>query len=158
MIPPWNHQHVLPLVLSPSKSLRRGDRFPYRATMLDLVDRFAIYAKRMRTLDGFLQYRSALRDKGIRGGFQWIGGSFVENVEKIELRSPKDIDVVSFFYPIDLNPDNYVGLFDAKTTMERFQVHASGIRLGTPLTPEIVRMVGYWYGMWAHRRDLSRLI
>ena len=155
MIPPWIHQHVLPLVLSPSESLKRDNRAPYRATLLELVDRFAINAERMKILDGFLHYRSALRDRGVQGGFQWIGDSFVENVEKIELRPPNDIDVVSFFYPIDLNPNSYMNLFDAKATMERFQVHASGIRLGRPLTPEIVKTVGYWYGMWTHRRDGS---
>ncbi len=155
MIPPWNHQHVLPLVLSPSESLRRDNRAPYRATVLELIDRFAINAERMRILEGFLQYRSALRDKGIHGGFQWIGGSFVEDVEQIELRTPNDIDVVSFFYPIDLNPNIYVNLFDVKNTKANFHVDASGIRLGRPLTPEIVSLVGYWYGMWAHRRDGS---
>ena len=48
-----------------------------------------------------------------------------------------------------------MNLFNVKTTKASFHVHASGIRLGTPLTPEIVRLIGYWYGMWAHRRDDS---
>lgn len=36
-------------------------------------------------------------------GFQWLDGSFIEDIESLELRPPQDIDVVTFF-DADLKP------------------------------------------------------
>jgi hypothetical protein len=36
-------------------------------------------------------------------GFQWVDGSFLEDVERTEDRSPEDIDVVTFYW--DPDPD-----------------------------------------------------
>ncbi|WP_426763559.1 DUF6932 family protein [Hafnia paralvei] len=33
---------------------------------------------------------------GLAEGFQWVDGSFTENVELIERRTPNDVDVVIF--------------------------------------------------------------
>ena len=44
---------------------------------------------------GFLSFRDALQATGLVKGFQWINGSFLENVEEVEERNPRDIDVVS---------------------------------------------------------------
>ena len=34
---------------------------------------------------------------GIGSGFQWLDGSFLENVEMTEKRDPGDLDLVTFF-------------------------------------------------------------
>ena len=47
-------------------------------------------------MQGFLRYRNALHEHGFVDGFQWINGSFSENIEDREGRSPNDIDVVTF--------------------------------------------------------------
>ncbi|WP_414651656.1 DUF6932 family protein [Hafnia paralvei] len=33
---------------------------------------------------------------GLAEGFQWVDGSFTENIELIERRTPNDVDVVTF--------------------------------------------------------------
>ncbi len=72
---------------------------PYVVTAGELVQRFAINASRCVILDGLLRYRAELRELGFVGGFQWLDGSFVEDVEAREDRAPKDIDVVTFAHP-----------------------------------------------------------
>lgn len=52
---------------------------------------------RRRLLAGLLNFRVALHEAGLVEGFQGIDGSFVENVEERESRSPEDIDLVTFF-------------------------------------------------------------
>ena len=155
MIPPWNDQHVLPPMLSASGSHLPGNRTPYRAALLELVDRFAFNAERAEILSGFLEYRSALHAAGINRGLQWIGGSFVEHIERSASRTPNDIDVVSFYYPPEPDAGGYESLFGGSQTKTKFHVHAYGMRLGLAMNPGIVKLVGYWYGMWAHRRNGS---
>jgi hypothetical protein len=48
-------------------------------------------------LDGFIRYRRALHEAGLRKGFQWLNGSFAEDVERVEGRPPNDVDVVTFY-------------------------------------------------------------
>ena len=57
---------------------------------------------------GFLDFRALLHSLGINTGFQWLDGSFMENVELLEQRAPKDIDVVTLSYQggFDPTPDN----------------------------------------------------
>ena len=38
-----------------------------------------------------------MTDFGIVQGFQWLDGSFTEDIEKSEKRPPKDLDIVTFF-------------------------------------------------------------
>lgn len=69
---------------------------PFLIPLEQFVERFAFNEKRRQILDGFLAHRMDLRAEGFETGFQWIGGSFVEDVEGLEGRNPNDIDVVSF--------------------------------------------------------------
>ena len=93
-IPAWNEMGLLPpidpeLPTSPQRS-------PYSVTLLDVVMRFSTSAERRKVLRGFLDYRAGLHKMGFCNGFQWLDGSFLEDVEILERRPPKDIDVVSF--------------------------------------------------------------
>ena len=53
----------------------------------------------MAILDGFLRFRELLTQAGFVSGFQWVDGSFLENVEMLENRPPNDLDVVTFYIP-----------------------------------------------------------
>ena len=66
-------------------------------SLSELVLRFGTSPERRRILDGFLRYRGRLHAAGLRTGFQWLDGSFLENIELIESRLPNDLDVVTFF-------------------------------------------------------------
>jgi hypothetical protein len=67
--------------------------------MSEVVLRYGVTAERAAILTGLLDYRAALRNVGIMDGFQWLDGSFVEDVEAIRSRPPSDIDVVTFAHP-----------------------------------------------------------
>lgn len=112
----------------------------------------------MEILQGFLSLRSAFHALGIVSGFQWIDGSFLEQVELLESRPPEDIDVVTYFdlppglVELDLvaqNPE----LFDHDKVKEKYKVDHYPIVLGKALDAYQIRQLSYWYSMWSHRRD-----
>jgi hypothetical protein len=101
---------------------------------------------------------------GLTSGFQWFDGSFLENIEVMESRDPKDLDVVTFYSPpagmtqADLrlrDPDVFPLTGGERATFKSaFFVDPYWVDLGTPAT-RLVRLSTYWYSMWSHRRDLS---
>ena len=94
-LPQWEPSGLLP-VIDPKDPLE-NNRSPYRITLAELADRFGTTAHRQKLLLKLLDYRKALHDVGVNGGFQWINGSFVEDVENRRGRGPADIDVVTFY-------------------------------------------------------------
>ena len=121
--------------------------------MVEFVSRFATTPERVELLEKFLDYRRALQQCEITQGFQWINGSFVENVEqRSNPRTPQDIDVVTFFYGTD-NTALHRELFDTNITKPNFDVDGYGVELGKPLDIGTAAEIGYWFGLWSHRRD-----
>lgn len=130
---------------------------PYQATMVEVVECFSTSPERVEILWGLLQYRNALVAAGLVNAFQWLDGSFVENVEVLESRSPGDVDVVTFFRrPV---PDEEWrtwflanrNLFTPAYTKATYRCDAYGVDLGTP--PEnVVRWTRYWFGLFSHKR------
>ena len=155
MIPEWNKYGVLPPILPGVDARSRPIRSPYKVSPLELVDRFATSPTRSEILQGFFNYRADLNSLGIERGFQWINGSFVENVEIDEDResqSPGDIDVVTFYYPPNTHISAYSHMFDRKRAKAAYHVDAFGFQLDHPLTPVHVRIISYWYSMWSYSR------
>lgn len=124
--------------------------------------RFGTTPDRLRILDGFLKFRAAIHTAGVIEGFQWIDGSFSEDVERIALRAPNDIDVVTFFVePAGIAQAALVSLhplafgFDYATRQSRKEtlfVDAVGVSLTSPALSLVERSC-YWYGLWSHRRN-----
>lgn len=158
-IPDWNAFGVLPPAHGGNTPAGRS---PYTVALTDVVLHYGTSAERCAILDGFLRYRTALHTAGLTKGFQWVNGSFVENVEEQEGRSPNDIDVVTFYHlPVGTDqatlaaahPDAFI--FD-KAGKQRLKtshrVDAFMESLGR--APEkLVERSWYWYSMWAHRRN-----
>jgi len=156
-IPAWNGAGVLPPI-RPNVFGNSPDRAPYPADLSSLVDRFAISTERMSILDGLLRFRAALHQVGIVSGFQWFDGSFLEDVETLESRPPRDMDVVTFFYlPPGQDQCSLVQqhgkLFDQRQLKPTYAMDAYFIVLGQPTDQWQVKNVAYWYSMWSHRRD-----
>jgi hypothetical protein len=132
-------------------------RSPYRVSLADLVLHFGTSDPRKEILAGLIRYRRALFAAGIVSGFQWLDGSFLEDVERLEQRAPRDIDVVTFF---ELPPGRtqrdilaqHRPLFDRSQTKASFRVDAYPACLGGALDSLIERST-YWYSLWAHRRN-----
>lgn len=88
-IPAWNDERVLPPVTG--RHPVSMERSPYRVSLIALVERFATSLHRCKLLQGLLAFRKGLHEAGIRRGFQWIDGSFSEDIESLEWRVPRDI-------------------------------------------------------------------
>lgn len=154
-IPAWTAEGVLPPndathPVSPSRS-------PYEVSLVDYVVHFGTTAERREVLAGYLRHRSALHSAGLTRGFQWLDGSFLEHVERLEGRTPNDVDVVTFFHlPAGRTQAELAAaaphLLDHAHGKSTYRVDSYLVHLGT--SPErLARQSAYWYSVWAHRRD-----
>jgi hypothetical protein len=106
-----------------------------------------------------LDYRASLKVLGFTQGFQWVDGSFVENVEEHRSMPPKDIDVVTFTQPpVNMQPpainammQAHPELFDRAQCKARFGCDTFMVRLNVA-AQRLVRETAFWYGVFSHRR------
>jgi hypothetical protein len=157
-VPPWDAHGVLPPI-RPGAPGHSGERAPYPVDALTLCRRFGATPERRAILTGFLDLRLALRDAGYTSGYQWINGSFTEQVEVTRGRPPRDIDVVTFAPLGDETAqvraaEEYPELF--VMSKERFRVDHFVVPTDQPLDADLARYIAYWYSMWAHRRGDQR--
>lgn len=155
MIPDWNAEGVLPPINDQNPT--GFDRAPYEVTLPQVVDRFATSVERCDIFEGYLAHRAELHKMGIQSGFQWLDGSFTEDIEMLEHRSPGDIDVVAFF-PVDdalinsLGNDEINLLGGDRDMLKRdYKIDFYVQSLADP-AESLVAMTTYWYSMWSHRR------
>lgn len=143
-----------------------GNRSPYKATMLELVDRFCTSKDRARLLKGLNAYRKHIHSGGFVSGSQWIDGSFTENVERNQKRSPKDIDVVTLYHrPLryQQEPQNWeqdyrnqlrAQFFDTRRMKPTYLCDTYDIDLDT-VPSALVRNTTYWFGLFSDMRGSS---
>ena len=155
-IPNWNSQGVLPPInpVTPTST----ERSPYTVSLTDLVLRFGTSPERQEIFTGFLKFRSILHSTGIVDGFQWVNGSFLEDIEITEKRKPADIDIVTFFYlPDGETQESLVNasphLFNPGDTEQNYHVDAYLVQLNADAPEQLVEQAAYWYSMWSHRRN-----
>lgn len=126
---------------------------------MEPVARFATTPARRALLKGLFEYRGAWRRLGFTDGFQWIDGSFVEDVETHANRPPGDIDVVTFAHPpvgmtapeIQTLMRKHAETFDRAQCRTRYGVDGYLVRLNLPAHKLVVETT-YWYGLFSHRR------
>jgi len=155
-IPSWTASGVVPPInpASPAST----DRSPYAVSLTDLILHFGTSTDRQGILTGLLDFRAALHSMGLVQGFQWLDGSFLENVEVTESRAPRDIDVVTFFHlPTGQTQESLLqsnrSLFIPQETKARFHVDAYFVQLDAGTPEPLVGSATYWYSMWSHRRS-----
>src|SRR5690554_6911742 len=95
-IPDWNSQGVLPPhdPVEPTSV----ERSPYVVSLTDFILHFGTTQNRQSILIGLLNFRASIHAAGLIHGFQWVDGSFLEDIENLENRPPADIDIVTFFH------------------------------------------------------------
>jgi hypothetical protein len=151
-IPAWNSQGLLPPIdmLNPTSALRS----PYRVALTDVMVRFATSPERRQILRGWLGYRAALHGMGLTDGFQWLDGSFLEQVETLENRPPRDLDVVTFTsFPAGFAPTpQQMAALDKQAAKQTYRVDSYFVELNLP-ADKLARRSAYWYSMWSHRRN-----
>jgi len=153
-IPSFDHNDVLPAHVG--DVTQSANMSPYRVTALEVVQRFATSRERAAVLSGWLRLRDDLRNLNLAGGFQWVDGSFVEDVEKIRGRAPDDIDVVTFFHPAvgPVDPALAAVVRDHNQTKARYQVDHYLVPLRD--APErLVDQSRFWFGLFSHQKGTS---
>lgn len=157
MIPPFDHNNVLPPYQGSSPA-KDGALSPYRCTILEFCQRFATSDKRISILKDFVAFRLKCHEVGIRDGFQWIDGSFIEDIMARESREPNDIDVVSFVFGFSANPYLIANVkrklpefLDPVLSKAHYQV--DHYPLEADASPKItIEMVKYWNQLFGHNR------
>lgn len=149
----WNDQGFIPPI---GTSPTSRDRSPYKISLLDFYKRFAaISPERKSLLNGLIDFRSELHSLGITEGFQWIDGSFLEDIEKIENRPPNDIDTVIFVE--QYNTDNIEAVYsffnDKDNIRTRFNVDSYHVWMNELSPRQLIDTSLYWYSMWSHTRN-----
>jgi hypothetical protein len=136
------------------------DRSPYPTTATELVARFGTTPERRKLLCGLLAYRRALTKFGLREGFQWFDGSFVEDSERKRGRPPADLDVVTFAPVLSSHATNeqlidalreHAPLFISREV--RAAYHCDAYLVDTGMSPaRIVASASYWISLFGRQR------
>lgn len=100
-IPDYNNNILPPYIGEEGDETIKGNLSPYKCDLLSFCKRFGNNKKRVEILKSFIMFRKRLIENNISYGFQWVFGSFVEDTETYENRSPKDVDIITFFMGID---------------------------------------------------------
>lgn len=155
-IPDFDHNLVLPPHTG-NHAEGREHMSPYPCTSLELCSKLGRTPERQTILRGFFELRDVLRRYGVTG-FQWMDGSFTENVEENKKRpkSPGDIDIVTFFHPPASWPSPIPAdlkiLNSRNDTKARF--HVDHILIPLNSAPErLIDETRYWFGLFSHRRE-----
>ncbi|MFT3857675.1 MAG: hypothetical protein QM742_09320 [Aquabacterium sp.] len=159
VIPGFNHSHVLPPFVGESPT-SPAQQSPYEISATELTHRFGTSPARQSLLTGLFRYRQELRTLGFTDGFQWLDGSFVEDVESAFRRAPGDIDLVTFARTpegwsrqqvealILQRPD----LFNSRLARAEYGCDGYFLRLdGAP--ERLVRRTAYYLSLFSHRRS-----
>ncbi|GHC54365.1 DUF6932 family protein [Roseibacillus persicicus] len=154
-IPDFDHNLVLPPHLG--SPVQFSDLSPYPCSTVELVDKFATSPERKAILDGFLKFRERLRTEGLRQGFQWLDGSFLEDIETQEGRAPNDLDLVTIYWGYDLAFQQGLAqrfpefgspqLSKANYLVDHYPLDASFQPANT------VEMSRYWAQLFSHNRQ-----
>lgn len=154
-IPDFDHNNVLPPHLGNPAS--PFDLSPYECTTLEMCEKFSTSDHRVNLLEKFIEFRVKMRAAGINSGFQWIDGSFLENIEVSEFRQPRDIDVVTFLQGFTV-PD----LYDVRVVFPEFfspRLAKSVFFLDHYFVPIdhdpllTVESARYWIQLFTHKRN-----
>lgn len=161
LIPAFEQSGVLPPFKGDSPA-EQASQAPYKVSLAEFVTHFATSPERIEILKGFLNYRIALKAIGIDNGFQWVDGSFVEDVEKTRGRPPNDVDLVTFAErPVGFSDTDWQGfvrtniaLFRPQDLKAKYSCDAYYIDLAMP-AKLLVSRTAYWFGLFSHQRETN---
>jgi hypothetical protein len=153
-IPDFDHNHVLPPHLG--NPTDRSHLSPYPCTILELCHKFSTSPNRIQILKNFVTFRQRMTALGIIYGFQWLDGSFMENIEASEKRAPRDLDVVTFFTNLSgADQANIIANFPefANPTLSKNNFLLDHYAVDYAFSPEVtVEQTRYWLQLFTHNR------
>lgn len=154
-IPNFDHNLVLPPHMG--DPTEHSELSPYSCTSLEVCERFANSPERIAILRGFLAFREQLNQHGLTNGFQWLDGSFLEDVETRESRPPNDLDIVTVYWGYDtvFQEELAVNLpefMDSGLSKQTYRLDHYPFDAG--FRPDItVDYARYWIQLFSHNRD-----
>lgn len=156
MIPSFDHNGVIPPFIG-NPALGSNKVSPYPATSLEICQRFAFSPQRIYILKRFLAFRNEMRKFGI-SGFQYLDGSFLEDIENSTLnRPPNDLDLLTFYLPISSTQEtniinNFNDFVNRNTCKANYHLDHLIINLGShPIN--IVEFTRYYVQLFTHNRS-----
>jgi len=154
MIPNFDHNHVIPPHIGEPTS--PTDLSPFPCDTLEFCKRFATSSERIEILKGYLAFRKKLNELGIVTGFQWLDGSFTEDVESREKRPPNDLDLVTFFGGIspvmakEIQKD-FIEFIDSDLAKANYKLDHYIVDYS--YSPDVtVESTRYWVQLFSHNR------
>ena len=155
-VPSWTGRGVLPATDEDEPT--SFSRSPYIVSLAGLIARFGFTEERRNLLLGLLDLRAELHRAGLFDGFQWINGSFVEQIENTADRAPNDIDLVTFFHlPPGATSESLLQsnprLFDPRIAKSNHHTDAYFVPFNPNALDDIVKQTIYWYSLWSHDRN-----
>jgi hypothetical protein len=94
--------------------------------------------------------------EGIVEGFQWLDGSFIENVEVVASRPPNDLDIVTFYKNLSPSvavniPTSFPEFLDGSLSKTNYKLDHYIVDYGH--NPEFtVEATRYWIQLFSHTR------
>ena len=154
-IPAFDHNLVLPPHIGDPRNA--SDLSPYRCSTVDLVQRFATTDARKEILRKFLEFRQLLQSHGLEVGYQWLDGSFLEDIETLESRPPGDMDLLTIFwgYPLSFLNElvtKFPAFLRPEISKRDFQLDHFPI-MADEAPQATVENTRYWIQLFTHRRD-----
>jgi hypothetical protein len=162
VVPPFDGRGLLPPFLGANATTPA--RSPYETTISELVVALGTTPERYNLLFGLIKYRQLLDSLGYTQGVQFVDGSFVENVEIRESRSPGDIDVFSFL----IRPPQYQGndplwqttgfphwvneVVNFALNKQRYNIDTYAIAVDQHGPLQLINDTIYWYGLFSHKK------
>jgi hypothetical protein len=134
---------------------------PYETSLAKIASKLCNSTERKTILRGLLTYRQQLARIGLISGFQWLSGSFMEDIETLEKRPPNDVDVVTFCHrPAHAADDTAWQLFNTvnlsllhpASVKTAFRCDSYFVDLNLPPST-VVERARYWFGLYSHRRS-----
>jgi hypothetical protein len=158
-IPDFTISGVLPPFLGRSPAAL-GSMSPYPTTLTQIAKNLCGSNRRKDIFKGLLQYRQELANIGLKDGFQWLSGSFMEDIEMLEAREPRDVDLVTFCHrPAAAVGDTAWQAFITANTHLLFWrlvkpvFKCDGYFMDLNTAPaNVVNQARYWFGLYSHRR------
>lgn len=156
MIPYFDHNNVTPPHIG--SPIDGSQLSPYSSNILEFSQHFATTNERIEILKGLVSFRKKLNDHGITEGFQWLDGSFTENVEVSLGRPPRDLDIVTFYNHSILSniqiqeiEDNFTDFFDFEESKTNYKLdHYPVNYFSHPLLT--IESTRYWIQLFSHNR------
>jgi hypothetical protein len=153
-IPDFDHNNVLPPHLG--NPTDKSHVSPYSCSIVELCDKFSTSVERIQILKNLILFRQKMTSLGIIYGFQWLDGSFLENIEVIDGRPPKDLDVVTFFGglgPAELTTIRSEFPEFANSTLSKSNFQIDHYPVDYSISPDItVEITRYWIQLFTHNR------